>query len=92
MGKQCTQRSCKQLALYLVRMTQQADMILDAMLKRQKDGVSPNGGGFQNGFSYRGVFDGAEFFDWEGGVTGYEGHLVYSWAFLHSMLRKDPLF
>ncbi len=79
-------------ALYLVGMTQQADMILDAMLKRQNDGVFPNGGGFQNGFSYRGVFDGAEFFDWEGGVTGYEGHLVYSWAFLHSMLRKDPLF
>jgi len=72
-------------ALYTV---QKADMILDAMLKRQKEGVFPNGGGFQNGFVDK-PSSGAEFFDWEGNPTGYEGHLVYSWGFLHSMLRKE---
>ena len=78
-------------ALYKVGMTQQADMILDAMLKRQKEGVFPNGGGFQNGFvDHMGY--GAEVFDWKGGTAGYEGHLVYSWNFLHSMLRKEPAF
>jgi hypothetical protein len=75
-------------ALYTVEMTQKADMILDAMLKRQKEGVFPNGGGFQNGFVDK-PSSGAEFFDWEGNPTGYEGHLVYSWGFLHSMLRKE---
>lgn len=76
-------------ALYAVGMTQQADMILDAMLKRQKEGVFPNGGGFQNGFVDR-MGAGAEVFDWSGNPAGYEGHLVYCWAFLHSMLRKEP--
>jgi hypothetical protein len=75
-------------ALYAVGMTQQADLILDAMLKRQKEGVFPNGGGFQNGFVDR-MGGGAEVFDWNGNPTGYEGHLVYCWAFLHSMLRKE---
>jgi hypothetical protein len=32
---------------------------------------------------------GAEVYDWNGGTAGYEGHLVYCWNFLHSMLRKD---
>jgi len=76
-------------ALYKVGMTQQADMILDAMLKRQKEGVFPNGGGFQNGFVDRMDY-GAEVFDWKGSTVGYEGYLVYSWNFLHSMLRKEP--
>ncbi|MEG3656763.1 amylo-alpha-1,6-glucosidase [Arenibacter palladensis] len=76
-------------ALYTAGMTQQADMILDAMLERQKEGTYPNGGGFQNGFVDRMGF-GAEFFDWQGNPVGYEGHLVYSWSFLHSMLRKNP--
>jgi hypothetical protein len=80
--------TCTLDALYTVGMTQQADMILDAMLMRQKEGVFANGGGFQNGMS-RGRPQGAEFFDWEGNTTGYEGHLVYSWGFLHSMLRKE---
>lgn len=78
-------------ALYIVGMTQQADMIIDAMLKRQKEGVYPNGGGFQNGFVDHMGF-GAEVFDWNGGTAGYEGHLVYCWNFLHSMLRKEPSF
>lgn len=33
---------------------------------------------------------GAEVFDWSGNPAGYEGHLVYCWVFLHSMLRKEP--
>ena len=78
-------------ALYIVGMTQQADMILDAMLKRQWDGAFPNGGGFQNGFVDI-AWEGGEVFDWNGKPTGYEGHLVYNWSFLHSMLLKEPLF
>jgi hypothetical protein len=78
-------------ALYAVGMTRQADMILDAMLKRQKEGVFPNGGGFQNGFVDH-MGSGAEVFDWKGGTAGYEGHLVYNWNFLHAMLRKEPAF
>jgi len=78
-------------ALYTVGMTQQADLILDAMLKRQKEGVFPNGGGFQNGFvDHMGY--GAEVFDWNGNPAGYEGHLVYCWAFIHSMLRIELAF
>jgi sugar lactone lactonase YvrE len=76
-------------ALYLVGMTQPADLILEAMLQRQKDGVFPNGGGFQNGFVDQ-MGAGAEVFDWSGQPAGYEGHLVYCWAFLHSMLRAEP--
>ena len=75
-------------ALYTAGMAQQADLILDAMLKRQKEGVFPNGGGFQNGFVDN-MGHGAEVFDWKGGTAGYEGHLVYCWNFLHAMLRKD---
>ncbi len=78
-------------ALYMVGMTQQADIILDAMLKRQKEGDFPNGGGFQNGFVDRMGY-GAEVFDWKGDPAGYEGHLVYCWSFLHSMLRKEFAF
>jgi len=76
-------------AMYLVGMKQQADMILEAMLKRQKEGAFPNGGGFQNGFVDR-MGRGAEVFDWSGKPAGYEGHLVYCWAFLHSMLLREP--
>lgn len=35
---------------------------------------------------------GAEAFDWKGGTAGYEGHSVYTWAFLNSMLCKEPAF
>lgn len=75
-------------ALFQVGMEQEGNMILDAMLKRQREGVFPNGGGFQNGFVDKMGF-GAEVFDWNGGTAGYEGHLVYCWNFLHSMLRSD---
>lgn len=76
-------------AFQTVGMTREADLILEAMLRRQKEGVFPNGGGFQNGFVDR-MGGGAEVFDWSGNPTGYEGHLVYCWAFLHSMLRREP--
>ncbi|MCX5770388.1 MAG: hypothetical protein NTZ09_08965 [Candidatus Hydrogenedentes bacterium] len=76
-------------ALYITGMSEQADLILEAMLKRQQDGVFPNGGGFQNGFVDR-MGKGAEVFDWNGNPAGYEGHLVYCWAFLHSMLMREP--
>jgi hypothetical protein len=66
-----------------------ADRILDAMLRRQRDGFFPNGGGFQNGVVNR-YPDGAEFFDWQGSTCGYEGHLVYSWMFLEAMLLREP--
>lgn len=76
-------------ALYMTGMTSQADLILGAMLKRQHNGAFSNGGGFQNGFVDR-MGAGAEVFDWKGNPTGYEGHLVYCWAFLHSMLLREP--
>ncbi len=76
-------------ALYLVGMTEQADMILEAMLSRQSEGVYPNGGGFQNGFVDQ-MGGGAEVYDWSGNPAGYEGHLVYCWSFLHSMLLREP--
>jgi len=78
-------------ALYITGMQDQADLILQAMLKRQHEGVFPNGGGFQNGFVDH-MGEGAEVFDWKGNPAGYEGHLVYCWAFLHSMLLREPTF
>ena len=67
-------------------------MILDAMLKRQEEGVFPNGGGFQNGVVNRLPF-GAEYFQWDGTTpAGYEGHLVYSWTFLHAIFLREPQF
>ena len=74
----------------IVGATDRADMILDAMLERQEKGVFPNGGGFQNGFVDR-YPDGAEFMDWQGNTCGYEGHLVYSWAFLQSLLLREQV-
>jgi hypothetical protein len=58
-------------ALCVVGMDQQADMILDAMILRQKEGAFPNGGGFQNGFIDR-IGYGAEVYDWNGNPAGYE--------------------
>lgn len=76
-------------AFYMTGMNPEADFILEAMLKRQQEGAFPNGGGFQNGFVDR-MGAGAEVFDWDGNPAGYEGHLVYCWAFLHSMLLREP--
>jgi len=79
------------VANYMVGNTARADMILDAMLKRQSEGVFDNGGGFQNGVVNK-YPQGAEFFDWNGNTCGYEGHLVYSWTFLQAILLREPLY
>lgn len=76
-------------ANYIVGRTERAGRALEAMLERQGKGLFPNGGGFQNDFVDR-YPDGAEFFDWDGNTCGYEGHLIYSWAFLQIMLLADP--
>ena len=78
-------------ALYIVGMTEPADMILNRMLQRQQSGAFPNGGGFQNGFVDKMGY-GAEVFDWNGNPAGYEGHLIYCWSFLHSVLFREPQF
>ncbi len=70
---------------------ERADRILDAMIRRQEEGVFPNGGGFQNGVVDMMPF-GAEFFEWDGKPSGYEGHLVYSWSFLQCVLLREPGF
>ena len=76
-------------ANFMVGRGERADMVLNAMLARQRRGVFPNGGAFQNG-----VVDsppnGGENFDWEGNAAGYEGHLVYSWTWMQSLLLRDP--
>ena len=79
------------VANYIVGRRERADRILDAMLDRQHRGVFANGGGFQNGVINR-MPDGAEFFDWDGTTCGYEGHLVYSWMFLQSVLLRHPQY
>ena len=61
---------------------------LAAMLARQGKPVFPNGGSFQNGI-LNSPGSGAEFFDWNGNPTGYEGHLVYSWFFLQGVLTQQ---
>ncbi len=61
------------------------------MLRRQSEGVFPNGGGFQNGVINK-YPQGAEFFDWDGNTCGYEGHLVYSWTFLQAILLREPAY
>ena len=81
--------SCTLDALYCVGMTEEADMVLQAMLKRQKEGAFPNGGGFQNGFVDQYPL-GGEIYDWQGNTAGYEGYLVYCWTFLQSLLFKEP--
>ena len=76
-------------ALYMAGERDKGDVILNAMLERQRRGVFPNGGAFQNG-----VVDqyprGAEFFDWQGNTCGYEGHLTYSFSFLQGVLLREP--
>ena len=75
-------------ALHMVGEKERADSILHAMLKRQVEGVFPNGGGFQNGVIDRFPL-GAEFYDWNGKTCGYEGHLVYSFSFLQAALLRN---
>jgi hypothetical protein len=79
------------LANYIAGRKERADRVLDAMLERQRRGVFPNGGAFQNGIIDR-AGAGAEFFDWEGNTSGYEGHLVYSWAWMHALFARDGIY
>ena len=79
------------LANYISGRKDRADQVLDAMLERQRKGVFPNGGAFQNGIIDR-AGAGAEFFDWEGNTTGYEGHLVYSWAWMHALFAREGIY
>ena len=76
-------------ANYAVGRPERADMVLNAMLARQNRGVFPNGGAFQNGI-VDSPPNGGENFDWKGNPAGYEGHLVYSWLWMQSMMLKDP--
>lgn len=76
-------------ASQIVGRTARAERVLNAMLARQEQGVFFNDGSFQNGFVDR-YPAGAEFMDWEGNPCGYEGHLIYSWAFLQSLLLSAP--
>lgn len=78
-------------ANYIAGRRERADKVLDAMLERQRKGVFFNGGGFQNGVIDR-YPDGAEFFDWSGQTCGYEGHLVYSWAWLQAMFVREGMY
>ncbi len=78
-------------ALHLVGESAKGDLVLRAMLDRQERGAFPNGGGFQNGVVNE-YPQGAEFFTWEGKTCGYEGHLTYSYAFLQTVLLREPAF
>lgn len=78
-------------ALYLCGLTAEADRVLDAMLRRQREGVYANGGGFQNGIVDH-YPDGAEFFAWDGKTAGYEGHLVYSWTWLQALFTREGVY
>lgn len=62
---------------------------LEAMLARQGKPVFPNGGSFQNGIVNIQPH-GAEFYDWDGNTSGYEGHLTGSWFFLQAVLTRQP--
>lgn len=75
------------VANYMAGRRDRADMVMEAMLDRQRKGVFFNGGAFQNGIIDR-AGAGAEFFDWEGRPSGYEGHLVYSWVWLQSLILR----
>lgn len=69
------------VANYMVGEHERGDLILRAMLERQRQG------GFQNGYG-----GGGEFLTWEGKPCGYEGHLTYSWSFLQAVLLREPQF
>lgn len=75
-------------ASYTVGQTERADKVLQAMLDRQRRGVFPNGGSFQNGI-VDAPPNGAEFFDWKGNPCGYEGHLIYTYSWVQSLLLRD---
>jgi len=60
-----------------------ADMVLGAMLERQRRGE------FQNGVRDA-TFEGIDWTTWDGKPSGYEGTLVDSFRFLQAVLMRDP--
>jgi hypothetical protein len=60
-----------------------ADMILRAMLQRQRRGE------FQNGVRDA-TFEGIDWTTWEGKPAGYEGYLADSFRFLQAVLMREP--
>ncbi len=76
-------------ACYYAQKSELADPILRAMVERQSKPAFANGGSFQNGIINKQP-EGAEFYNWQGEVCGYEGYLVYSWSFLQAVLTRQP--
>lgn len=66
-------------------MVNRADMVLAAMLERQKRGE------FQNGVRDA-TFEGIDWTTWEGKPSGYEGYLADSFRFLQAVLMRQPEF
>jgi hypothetical protein len=66
-------------------MVDRADMVLEAMLERQRRG------GFQNGVTDA-TFEGIDWTTWEGKPSGYEGTLADSFRFLQAVLMRQPSF
>jgi hypothetical protein len=64
-------------------MAARADMVLNAMLERQKRG------GFQNGVRDA-TFEGIDWTTWDGKPSGYEGYLADSFRFLQAVLMRQP--
>jgi hypothetical protein len=62
-----------------------ADMILRAMLERQRRGE------FQNGVRDA-TFEGIDWTTWDGKPSGYEGYLADSFRFLQAVLMREPAF
>jgi hypothetical protein len=71
------------LGLQTAGLHEEADRILDAMLRRAEAGL------FQNGVLNRGTA-GAEFFLFDGRTTGYEGYLPEVWNFLMAAFTRTP--
>ena len=64
-------------------MVDRADMVLRAMLERQRRGE------FQNGVRDA-TFEGIDWTTWEGKPAGYEGYLADSFRFLQAVLMREP--
>ncbi len=60
-----------------------ADMVLRAMLERQRRGE------FQNGVRDA-TFEGIDWTTWDGKPSGYEGYLADSFRFLQAVLMREP--
>jgi hypothetical protein len=72
-------------AHYRVGLSEEADQVLHAMLRRQAEG------GFQNG-AVNAYPRGIDWTTWEGEPAGYEGYLADSFRFLQAVLLREPAF